>query len=98
MDYTRVIGNALARIHGEGRYRVFADICRTRGDFPRAERHDGTGVREITVWCSNDYLGMGQHPAVLAAMHEAVDKVGATSRGSRTTPCRASRPARCTWT
>ena len=83
MDYARAFGEALARIQGEGRYRVFADICRTRGAFPRAERHGDTGVREITVWCSNDYLGMGQHPDVLAAMHEAVDKVGAVSGGTR---------------
>ncbi len=83
MDYARTLGEALARIRSEGRYRVFADICRTRGDFPKALRHDTGGVRDVTVWCSNDYLGMGQHPAVLAAMHEAIDKVGAGSGGTR---------------
>ncbi|MDX2156462.1 MAG: 5-aminolevulinate synthase [Hyphomicrobiaceae bacterium] len=83
MNYDRAFKDALARIHGEGRYRVFADICRTRGAFPRAVRHGDTGVREITVWCSNDYLGMGQHPAVLAAMHQAIDEVGAGSGGTR---------------
>jgi 5-aminolevulinate synthase len=83
MDYARAFKDALDRIHREGRYRVFADICRARGAFPRAVRHGGGGVRDITVWCSNDYLGMGQHPAVLAAMHKAIDDVGAGSGGTR---------------
>ncbi|MGD9802790.1 MAG: 5-aminolevulinate synthase [Hyphomicrobiaceae bacterium] len=83
MNYARAFEDALARIHGEGRYRVFADICRTRGAFPKALRHDGGGVRDVTVWCSNDYLGMGQHPAVLKAMHEAIDVAGAGSGGTR---------------
>ena len=83
MDYARAFGDALARIHSEGRYRVFADISRTRGAFPKAMRHDPEGVRDVTVWCSNDYLGMGQHPAVLSAMHEAIDNVGAGSGGTR---------------
>jgi 5-aminolevulinate synthase len=83
MDYARAFGDALARIHSEGRYRVFADICRSRGAFPKAMRHDPEGVRDVTVWCSNDYLGMGQHPTVLAAMHEAIDSVGAGSGGTR---------------
>ena len=84
MDYARVFADALSRIRSEGRYRVFADISRTRGDFPRAVRHDGESpARDVTVWCSNDYLGMGQNPRVLAAMHEAIDKVGAGSGGTR---------------
>ncbi|MGE0768426.1 MAG: 5-aminolevulinate synthase [Hyphomicrobiaceae bacterium] len=83
MDYARAFADALARIHSEGRYRVFADICRTRGAFPKALRFDGGGVRDVTVWCSNDYLGMGQNPIVLDAMHEAIDKVGAGSGGTR---------------
>jgi len=83
MDYERAFADALGRIHAEGRYRVFADITRTRGAFPKALRHDGAAARDITVWCSNDYLGMGQHPAVLAAMHEAIDAVGAGSGGTR---------------
>ncbi len=83
MDYAQAFKVALGRIHTEGRYRVFADISRTRGAFPKALRHDGLGTRDVTVWCSNDYLGMGQHPAVLAAMHEAIDTVGAGSGGTR---------------
>jgi 5-aminolevulinate synthase len=83
MDYNRAFKDALGRIHSEGCYRVFANICRTRGEFPRAVRHGNEGVRDITVWCSNDYLGMGQHPDVLAAMHKAIDEVGAGSGGTR---------------
>jgi 5-aminolevulinate synthase len=83
MDYAKYLSAALDAVRREGRYRVFADIKRDRGAFPAA-RHfaDGTS-REITVWCSNDYLGMGQHPKVLAAMHEAIDLVGAGSGGTR---------------
>jgi 5-aminolevulinate synthase len=83
MDYARVFSEALGRLRGEGRYRVFADIRRRRGSFPSAEHMDEGRARQVTVWCSNDYLGMGQHPAVLAAMHEAIDRVGAGSGGTR---------------
>jgi 5-aminolevulinate synthase len=84
MDYARALDAALDALHREGRYRTFVDIERRRGSFPRAvwTRPDGS-EREITVWCGNDYLGMGQHPAVLAAMHEAVDAAGAGSGGTR---------------
>ena len=71
------------RLRAEGRYREFADICRVRGRFPRALYRGQGEEREVTVWCSNDYLGMGQHPAVLAAMHAAIDDVGAGSGGTR---------------
>ena len=83
MDYATKFQSALAAVQAEGRYRVFADLRRTCGSFPVAERFDAGSAQPITVWCSNDYLGMGQHPDVLAAMHEAVDKVGAGSGGTR---------------
>jgi 5-aminolevulinate synthase len=73
---------ALQALRREGRYRVFADIMRECGGFPSASHIDGGG-RPITVWCSNDYLNMGQHPKVLAAMHEAIAAVGAGSGGTR---------------
>ena len=81
--YETVFHDRIAALHAEGRYRVFADLKRARGEFPRAERrHDGA-LSDVTVWCSNDYLGMGQHPKVLAAMHEAIDAAGAGSGGTR---------------
>jgi len=83
MDYGEKFNAALDKIRREGRYRVFADILRRRGEFPLGEQHVGDDIRSITVWCSNDYLGMGQHPSVLAAMHEAIDTVGAGSGGTR---------------
>jgi 5-aminolevulinate synthase len=83
MDYQWTFGQALDALTLEGRYRVFADILRNRGEFPHALHHTPDGKRPITVWCSNDYLGMGQHPAVLSAMHEAIDLAGAGSGGTR---------------
>src|SRR6478736_1962343 len=83
MDFGGVLQERLETLHREGRYRVFADLKRRRGLFPIANYRAGDGSEDVVVWCSNDYLGMGQHPAVLAAMHEAIDAVGAGSRGTR---------------
>jgi len=84
MTYSNALDAALNRLHDEGRYRTFIDIERRRGQYPHAvrTRPDGT-EQDITVWCGNDYLGMGQHPQVLAAMHEALDATGAGSGGTR---------------
>jgi 5-aminolevulinate synthase len=83
MDYARAFAEALQALRAEGRYRVFADIRRSRGQFPAASHFAAGGARPITVWCSNDYLGMGQSPLVIAAMHEALDAAGAGSGGTR---------------
>ena len=84
MTYDEQLDAALNRLHQEGRYRTFIDIERKRGHFPHAlwRKPDGS-EQPITVWCGNDYLGMGQHPVVLAAMHEALDATGAGSGGTR---------------
>lgn len=83
MIYTDKLQDALGSLRAEGRYRVFADIERHRGSFPCATYHDSDAVEEIVVWCSNDYLSMGQHPKVIKAIHDAVDSVGAGSGGTR---------------
>ena len=83
MTYEQELADAVEAVKREGRYRIFADVKRRRGAFPRADVIKGAAAKPITVWCSNDYLGMGQHPAVLAAMHEAIDLVGAGSGGTR---------------
>lgn len=84
MDYEKIFSEAIEAIQQEGRYRVFADIMRERGNFPRATRYNaGDNAKTITVWCSNDYLGMGQHPKVLEAMHVALDETGAGAGGTR---------------
>ena len=83
MDYTRIFTDALKQIKNEGRYREFADIRRRCGSFPNAQHFGRDTGRDIKVWCSNDYLGMGQNPAIIAAMHEAIDTAGAGSGGTR---------------
>jgi len=84
LDYQRVFAQAIDRLHAEGRYRVFIDILRNKGAFPNARCFAGhNGPKPITVWCSNDYLAMGQHPKVIAAMEEALHDVGAGSGGTR---------------
>ncbi len=83
MDYQARLRDALDAVHREGRYRVFAELKRRRGAYPDAQHFDAKRTAPIKVWCSNDYLGMGQHPAVLSAMHEAIDAVGAGSGGTR---------------
>ena len=84
LDYQRVFNEAIDRLHAEGRYRVFIDILRNKGMFPNARCFAGhNGPKPITVWCSNDYLAMGQHPKVIAAMEEALHDVGAGSGGTR---------------
>ncbi|SFR47708.1 5-aminolevulinate synthase [Litoreibacter janthinus] len=84
MTYDSALDTALQRLHDEGRYRTFIDVERARGNFPHAvwTKPDGT-TQDVTIWCGNDYLGMGQHPVVLAAMHEAIDATGAGSGGTR---------------
>ncbi len=84
MDYQRIFADAIERLHAEGRYRVFIDILRNKGSFPNARCFAShNGPTPITVWCSNDYLAMGQHPKVIAAMEEALHDVGAGSGGTR---------------
>jgi 5-aminolevulinate synthase len=84
LDYQRIFAQAIDRLHAEGRYRVFIDILRNKGTFPNARCFAGhNGPKPITVWCSNDYLAMGQHPDVIAAMEEALHDVGAGSGGTR---------------
>ena len=84
MDYTKQLDQAIDRLHEEGRYRTFIDIERRNGQFPHAVWTQPDGQeKNITVWCGNDYLGMGQNPVVLAAMHEALDATGAGSGGTR---------------
>ena len=84
VDYKSAFKAAVEQVRAEGRYRVFADLKRHRGDFPRATWIDAQGAeKDVVVWCSNDYLGMGQNPAVLTAMHEAIDAAGSGSGGTR---------------
>ncbi|MBL4811823.1 MAG: 5-aminolevulinate synthase [Rhodobacteraceae bacterium] len=83
MDYQAFFADETDALKAEGNYRIFADLARHQGAFPRATRQLNAGQDEVTIWCSNDYLGMGQHPSVLAAMTDAVQKHGAGAGGTR---------------
>jgi 5-aminolevulinate synthase len=83
MDYDKLFEDRIGSLHKEGRYRVFADLKRRCGSYPQADQRKDGRSREVTVWCSNDYLGMSQNAKVCAAMHEAIDAVGAGSGGTR---------------
>ena len=83
MKHLKAFEDALNAIHGEGRYRVFVDLQRHKGRFPKATARFEDGEREVTIWCSNDYLGMGQDEDVIDSMHEAIDSFGAGSGGTR---------------
>ncbi|KJS25271.1 MAG: 5-aminolevulinate synthase [Hyphomonadaceae bacterium BRH_c29] len=83
MKHLKAFEDALGAIHSEGRYRVFIDLHRHKGRFPKASARFEDGEREVTIWCSNDYLGMGQDDDVINAMHEAIDSFGAGSGGTR---------------
>jgi 5-aminolevulinate synthase len=83
IDYRRFFSDALRTIRSEGRYRIFAELNRVCGGYPKARLYQEGACRDVIVWCSNDYLSMGQHPVVIDAMHRALDEVGAGSGGTR---------------
>ena len=83
MNYDTLFTEQLDELKDEGNYRIFAELERERGAFPKARKFDDDGVGDVTVWCSNDYLGMGQHAAVMAAMHETLDRCGTGAGGTR---------------
>lgn len=83
MDYEALFGQAVDKLRAEKRYRVFTELARNCGSFPVADNYSGIGPAKITIWCSNDYLGMGQHPAVIQAMQQAAAQFGAGAGGTR---------------
>lgn len=83
MDYEALFGQAVDKLRAEKRYRVFTELARNCGSFPVADNYSGIGPAKLTIWCSNDYLGMGQHPAVIAAMQQAAAQFGAGAGGTR---------------
>ena len=83
MNYEQFFADKVEQLQQEGNYRVFAELERQAGQYPRAKNHREDGIEEVTVWCSNDYLGMGQNPQVIAAMHAALDNYGAGAGGTR---------------
>ena len=83
MNYEEFFSEQVDALQKEGRYRVFADLEREAGSFPSAKNYQAGGATDITVWCSNDYLAMGQNPVVIDAMHNALDKSGAGAGGTR---------------
>src|SRR3978361_2476275 len=84
MDYSQFFSAALGQLHDERRYRVFADLERIAGRFPHARWHAPQGPREVVIWCSNDSLGLGQHPKVIGAMVETATRMGTGAGGTRT--------------
>jgi len=81
--YDRFFADATDQLHAEHRYRVFADLERIAGNFPRAIWHGPSGSKKVMIWCANDYLGMGQHPNVIAAMTETAKRLGTGAGGTR---------------